>query len=243
MITTIGAWTLNKLQISVVFGVAAAVVFIIVPTVIIFIESQHAKVMDHGSGFGHLLTALGRAGILVVGWLLFISIVFFLIIGVANTGSDATPAYGIWSFWNVDWMNPSVLNSLDSSSKIYTDHGEQGLALARLLAFGMTIMKYAAIFSAGSIFLLLGKFALSSHVAPRHHERTEYSFGDIITFLLLFMATIIIFSMIVSLMNESIKSVLAFSGRMGIAVPSNDIDIFDDFWLVLQNGLAQLAST
>jgi len=244
MIISIGTWTLSQLQYAFVFGIGALVLFIIVPAVVMWIEEHHLdNTSHHDNSMGSVVSAISRAAVLNIGWLLFITIVLFLIVGVVNHTDTTSPAYGIWAFWNVDWLNPEVLSSLDHGSEIYIQHGERGLALAKSLAFGMTVAKFAEMAFLGFIYFILMKIIAVNYVNSTFGYRgrggfDEISIGDIMGLIVVFMASILAFNLTIFLINESIENVLNFSNKLGKTQLANtEIDVFDDFVLLIKNGL------
>lgn len=248
MITSIGSppndWSLAQLEAATIYGTAAAILYVGVVAVILWIEVHHADKNNHGSGVGHLMSAIMRSTVLIIGWLLFVTIVFFLIVGSVNHPDATTlPAYGIWAFWNVDWINHSVIASLTNTSKIYIDNGDVGLELARTLAFFMTVSKYVEIIILGFILVLLMRLVgwnqINNLQSQSVREREYTSFGDLMAFMFVFLAAIISYELILSLINEMISSVLRFSERVHVPMPSPGpmINVMDDVWLMLRQAV------
>ncbi len=246
MITSIQNWTLAQLEAATIYGTAAAVLYVGVVTMILWIEAYGADKNSHGSGVGHLMSAIMRSTVLIIGWLLFVTIVLFLIVGAVNHPTGNTlPAYGIWAFWNVDWINHSVIASLTATPPctIYLDHGETGLQMAQSLAFFMSVSKYVEIIVLGFILVILMKMVgwnqINNLQSQSVREREYTSFGDLIAFLFVFLAAIISYELILSLINEMIESVLKFSERIHVPLPAPGptINVMDDVWLMLKQAV------
>jgi hypothetical protein len=115
--------------------------------------------------------------------------------------------------------------------------------MAQSLAFFMSVSKYVEIIVLGFILVILMKMVgwnqINNLQSQSVREREYTSFGDLIAFLFVFLAAIISYELILSLINEMIESVLKFSEHIHVPLPAPGptINVMDDVWLMLKQAV------
>lgn len=244
MTTSISSWTMKHLEADVVFGIGALFLYILVPTALFANEVRMAKNSDDTSGTASILDAIAQGTMFIVSWLLGVTLFVLVIMILAPTGSAATmvnPIIGIWDFWDVDWMNSSVINSINTSSQIYLDLGDPGVEQAHALVLILSIAKVLDILLL--FVLLILSIKLSMSLPMYKMRRTSHSqmnsdldLSAIMTYLMVFMTGMILFNFLLNLDNMLLQSLFdyATSKLAGISF-SGDVNILDNLWNLIRN--------
>jgi len=245
---TISTWSMSQLQTDMVFGIGAFFLYIVVPTALLANELRLAKQSDDTSGAAPILNAMAQAGFSIIVWLIFVTVLAYLLVGVAGYRIDSNPAVGIYHFWSVDWMGTDVLTSL-TGGKIHTENHEAGLVQAQSIVFTMSIAKLLEILLLGvlliltvrvSMFLPLYKMRRTSH----YQQTSQIDLSALLTFIMIFAMGIALFTVIINMQNMLLKSVLDFAIHMNPSVNSEiahtKINVLSGLWNLLANGVKEI---
>jgi len=246
MITDIGTYSMKHLQTDVVFGIAAFFLYVVVPTALLANEVRLAKSSDDTSGTAPILDAMMQAGFFIVIWLSGVTIFMFVLIGLTATTTAlgpnvVNPSVGMWDFWAVDWLNSSVMSSLDHSSQIYLTYGDTGLAQAQGLVLILSIAKMVEVLLLFLLLLLTTKLSMALPLykmrRSSHHQMTsELDISAALTYMMVAMMGIILLSFIIGLSNILLEALFDFatSRVAGVSFGSGKVDILDDVWILMR---------
>ena len=247
MKTSIATWTMERMQLDLIFGVGAFFLYILVPVALLANEVRLAKRSDDTSGTSAILDAMAQAGFFIVAWLLFVTVFTYLLVGVVGD-IHRNPVVGILDFWQVDWLNAGVIDSLKNGT-IFTENGQAGLEQARSIAFFLSVAKML------EILLLLVMLFLTINISmwlPLYKMRrtshsqmaSEIDIAAAISFLMMFVTGMILFNFLLGIENILLNSVFAFANKIhgnifNIQFDGKPLNILNDVWILLNNAVTE----
>jgi hypothetical protein len=237
MTTNIATWKIELFQTSLVYGVAILILYIIVPTMLIGNELRLAKKSDDTSGQASVMSAVYKSVFYIVMWILFISLIAMLLIGAAGR-TDTSPAFGAWSFFNIDWLNSTTLSSLDKTSKVYIDGGDKLLEEARMIVLYMSWAKFVEIVMLGLMIIFTTAILFNLQLSKMRRVQDEIDGGKIVVFLILAVLGFGMFHLEIKMIDIFLSNLIKWGNNFnGTHLLPDKVDIYSDFWSFLKKGL------
>lgn len=233
----VSSWTIDYFQAAFIYGVAILILYIIVPTMLVGNELRLAKKSDDVSGQSSVINAVFKSVFYIVMWLLLISMIAMLLIGAAGH-SETTPAFGAWSFFNIDWMDPKTLNSLDKSSQVYADGGDKLLEEARLLTVYMSWAKFIEIVMLGMFMSFTLSILFFLQISKMRRVNDEIDGGKIAVFLILAILGLGMFHTEIKMINIFLENLIHWGNKFnGTHLTPEKVHIYNDIWSFLNKGI------
>jgi len=238
--------SMHELQTVMIFGIGALFLYIIVPTALLANEARLAKQSDDTSGASAVLNAIVQAAFFIVAWLLFVTIIVFLLAG-AGGNSGTNPALGIWNFWYIDWLDTNtIMAAIDGSAKIT---GEAQKAQAKIIVLILSAAKLLELLVLGILLFLTVKLSMSLPLYKLRRVQHYQMSGDIdissaLMFLMMFMTGMVMFKFIIEVDQLLLKSVFTFADatHSTVNIPNKNLYILDDLWNIINLGKIKLTT-
>jgi len=236
-IPDISTWSIEYFQAAFIYGIAILILYIIVPTMLVGNELRLAKKNEDVSGQSTVINAVFKSVFYITMWVLFISMFSMLLIGAAGH-AETTPAFGAWSFFNVDWLDPKTLASLDKSSKVYADGGEKLLEEARMLTLYMSWGKLIEIVMLGMFMVFTISLLFSLQLSKMRRVNDEIDGGKILVFLVLVVFGLGMYHIEISMINIFLENLIHWGNKFnGTSLTPEKVEIYDDIWSFLRKGI------
>jgi len=229
-----------ELQVILIFGIGALFLYIIVPTAILANEVRLAKQSDDTSGASAVLSAVAQAGFFIVAWLLFVTIIMFLVVGAGGHGAvETNPANGMWNFWYYNWMGADMTNLSPTIST------EAQKAQARMIILTLSGAKLLEILVLGVLLLLTINLSMALPLYKlrrvQHYQMSsEIDISSAMMYLMMFVTGMIMFQFIIQVDNYMLQAIFEFAkdtaNVSGIDDDTSGFNILNDLWKLIAEG-------
>jgi len=251
--------SLHGLQTILLFGVGALFLYILVPVALLANEVRLADRSDDTSGTSAILNAMAQAFFFIIGWLVLVTFIVFLLVGVGDkqknvpgaTVVETNPAVGIYRYWDMNWTNPALIDSLNLNPS-FTGN-EKKKTQAETIVLIITSAKMLEYLLLAMLLMLTLKLSMSLSITKMrrtdHYKMsTNIDLGTLMSFFIVGIMGWIMFTVIISFDEILLNSVLDY-GRTkknltlipaAHADKKDYIDVIDGVWKLIKSGIEQL---
>jgi len=247
--------SLHGLQTILLFGVGALFLYILVPVALFANEVRLAKQGDDTSGTSSVLNAMVQAFFFIISWLTFVTMIVFLLVGVGDKETnhahkvETNPAVGIYRYWDMNWTNPALINTLDTA---ITDNDKKNQQ-AETIVFILTSAKMLEYLLLAMFLTLTLKLSMSLPMykmrrTDHYKMSTNIDVGTLMSFFMVGIIGWIMFRVIITFDEVLLNAVLDYGATkkdLTLIVDKNSpkkeyIDILGGVWKLIQSGITQL---
>ncbi|HHO42406.1 MAG TPA: hypothetical protein ENN12_03500 [Epsilonproteobacteria bacterium] len=213
----ISALTLAKLEVVMIYGVSAFVLYIVAMVAIVAFEIRQAKQTAASTS---MIPYITKTFLYVFGW--FIGITLFILILISiMPGGGMNPAQGIDGFWHIDWLSPNTWRSLDYGVIASSGTPEQ-LSSARFIAIVMMVIKLVYHVLLIVFFFMIFSFIHSIPSLKTKQAGEEMSAAYAGNMFIHFVFTILVFQILMGVLG------ILLTGLLDLAVSLNKINMTSD---------------
>lgn len=236
--TSIHNISMAELNVVLIYGIGALILVIIPVVVIAVYEMKQVKQSSQG-GLDVILSGIGKIFIYGILFLFFVMLIMMALIGLSN--STINPAMGVDIFFHTDWLNPSVMASLEGGT-IDSLGNVSKLESAKAMVAILTLARFLYILLLMAFFLISMSFA-TSIVFSDHKKSNDNSTASFLMHLFIAMvASVLLFWTIVEMISQVLNSMLWFSNSTQNTSLDDEINIINDLVALFSLGLDYIAS-
>jgi len=200
----LGVLTMPELNIIMVYGIGSFILIFLPVFVISMYEAKQVKQAQHG-GIEALVNGIAKTFIYSVMILFLVMLILMALIGMST--STINPAFGIEWFFHTEWLDPSLMATIDVTKIGGASKLESAQSMVAILTFSRFIYILLMMFW----FLIFVGYAGSTVIS--NHRKTQD--GNVLSLLagmgIGVAMSILVFWGLVGLISEVLWSLISFS--------------------------------
>lgn len=233
---SISSVSMEELNVIMIYGIGAFILVIVPVFVIAVYEMKQVKQSQQG-GIDVILSGIGKIFIYSLLFLFLVMLIMMALIGMSN--STINPAYGVYMFFHVDWLNANVMSSLTGGA-IDSLGNASKLESAKSMVALLALFRFVYILLLMSFFLISMTFATGIVFSDHKKGNDNSTVSFLLHMLVATVASVLIFWTLIEMISQVLNAMLWFSNQTQSTTFTQDVNVMNDLVALFSVGLTYI---